>query len=93
MVFRADVVRDLLQQPPGLPAQAALAEHVWNSGFRVLYQPAAAAVRAAPDTELGSQGGLAWSQQLGGRPERPTVLDDASWRTLLAAEDVAGGWQ
>ncbi len=94
MLYRAEAVRDLLQRPPGPAAQATWSEHVWRAGYRVLYQPAAAAVLTLSGTDARASGATAvWSPHLLGRPQRPSVLDETAWRDLLAAEDVAGGLQ
>jgi hypothetical protein len=91
MLFRADAVRDLLCLNPRPGAQASWSEHVWRSGSRVLYQPAAAAVRAVRDRQHLKEGAEAWSAQLGRRPRRPAQFDRTTWHSLLAAEDLSGG--
>jgi hypothetical protein len=92
MLFRREAVEDLLQLRPGPAEHAVWSERVWRAGYRVLYQPAAAAVRAVPGADSGATGAAAaWSAHLRRRPARPSVLDQKTWRAVLAAEDVAGG--
>jgi hypothetical protein len=69
---------------------------LWAAGLRVLYQPDAAAVRAAdpPETSRLREGSVAeaWAPALQSRPTRPEVLDEGAWRSLLTRENVAAAW-
>jgi hypothetical protein len=94
MLYRADAVKEMVQGSPSPNAQPLWAERVWAAGYRVLYQPAAAAVRAVPGATVGVNGTVAsWSSHLRRRPKRPPVLDETAWRELLAMDDVAGSMQ
>jgi hypothetical protein len=70
---------------------------LWAAGFRVLYQPDAAAVRAAgaPDKTASAAARVeeAWAPVLASRPNRPGMLDEGAWRTLLTDEEVEIGWE
>jgi hypothetical protein len=64
---------------------ASLSARIWSSGWELRYQPHAAAVCVLPPRGAGAG---AWSHPSEGLPERPTQLNDASWRALLANEVV-----
>ena len=69
---------------------------IWASGREVRYQPAAWAVLAREDGWLATQNGRlaeAWAPVLKNRPPRPTVLDAAAWRALIADDDLRGCWR
>jgi hypothetical protein len=94
MLYRVDAVKEMVQAGLSPRAQPLWAERVWAAGYRVLYQPAAAAVRAVPSAAVGANEAVAsWSSHLRGRPQRPPVLDEMAWRELLAMDDVAGSMQ
>ncbi len=99
LVMDATLVEKLADAWPGpVPVMhAAWSARLWAAGFRVLYQPDATAVRAVPaapvDDEAREVLADAWKPALGSRPERPGVLDERSWRALLAREDVEAAWQ
>ncbi len=94
MLYRVDAVKEMVQAGLSPSAQPLWAERVWAAGYRVLYEPAAAAVRAVPSAAVGVNGAVAsWSSHLRGRPQRPPVLDEMAWRELLAMDDVAGSMQ
>jgi hypothetical protein len=67
------------------PDLAGLSARLWSAGWELHYQPDAAAVRAL---EPASPGAAVWPQPSAGLPERPGELDHASWRGLLAREEV-----
>jgi hypothetical protein len=86
---------------PGAPEPDAgtltsWAASLWAAGFRVLYQPDAAAVRAQGDLDSGAAASArvaeAWSPALEKRPPRPEVLDEAGWHGLLARDEVGAAW-
>ena len=70
---------------------------LWSSGHEVIYQPDAAAVRIGSPVPRSTdeQDALVkiLTPVLGSRSPRPDPLDDRSWRTLVARDDVAAGWR
>jgi hypothetical protein len=96
MLYRKDAVKEAVKDPVTEHsldgAQPHWAEAVWTAGYRVVYEPGAAAVR----TNLSEGDGefettLSWRSHLRKRPPRPPVLDDMAWRNVLAIDDIAGG--
>jgi hypothetical protein len=94
----ADALDKLGAEDPGAPPRppTAWAGALWAAGLRVLYQPDAAAVRAAgaPDTSASANARVAkaWAPALQARPARPDPLDEGAWRALLAGEQVEASW-
>ena len=80
--------------PPG--SLTAISGYVWSSGYRVAYQPDAAAVRitAPPASAEDARARLleAWGPALAQRPSRPVESDEA-WRALLTRDRVADSWR
>ena len=70
---------------------------LWSAGYEVVYQPDAAAVRIGspiPSTTDEHDGLVkVLTPVLGSRSSRPDPLDDRSWRTLVARDDVSAGWR
>jgi len=78
------------------PHPMVWAAATWRAGMRVRYQPAAAAVRAVPCPEpelLAGAVAAAWAPALPARPVRPDLLDPSGWHSLVAQDDVEGGWR
>jgi hypothetical protein len=82
---------------PAAAGHAAWSARVWSAGFRVLYQPDAAAVRAFPGGDVDDDARAAvereWERTLPSRPPRPPILDEAAWRAVLAHDDVEASWR
>jgi hypothetical protein len=64
---------------------AGVSARLWSAGWELHYQPDAAAVRAL---EPAARGAAVWPEPPRGFPERPGVFDAASWRGLLARDEV-----
>jgi hypothetical protein len=99
MFFGAAAV-DKIERQRALPSDATHAvwsSALWAAGLRVVYQPAATAVRAVPASPTSAAAAAAiaeaWGPALPARPDAPVVLDDRAWRELLARQDVEAGWQ
>lgn len=91
LVARSEALRGIAEEPESL---VDLSGRLWAGGARVLYQPDAWAVRTLPDerpSEPSAPG--VWSDVLESRPNRPERLNVASWRWLLAHDDVEGSWR
>jgi hypothetical protein len=92
MLFKVSALKEVLRDVPA-GAHRLWAAKVWSEGYRVMYQPAATAVRAAPSSPVEDDAAHeTWAALAEGCPERPLRLDESAWRELLAVEDVAGGW-
>ena len=92
LVARSEVLREISGEPEPL---ADLSGRLWAAGRRILYQPDAWAVRALPAEQSAEsqRPASAWSDVLESRPRRPERLNTASWRWLLAHDDVEGTWR
>jgi hypothetical protein len=91
MLFRGSALREIDREAwPGV-AHASWAAQLWARGSRVVYQPAAAAVRGLTATPTDVDAAIqAWHTapfRPGPRPER---LDDEAWREILVTEDLRG---
>jgi antitoxin (DNA-binding transcriptional repressor) of toxin-antitoxin stability system len=91
LVARSEALRSVADDTDSL---VEIAGRLWAGGHRILYQPDAWAVRALPaerPADVGAAG--AWSDVLERRPRRPERLNVASWRWLLAHDDVEEAWR
>jgi hypothetical protein len=92
MLFKASVLGDISRDAPDGDLHAVWSARLWAKGSRILYQPAAAAVRALPATATSDVDLVreAWAASHVQRCTRPAELDEAAWRDLLVAEDLHG---
>lgn len=91
LVARSEALREIAEEPGSL---LDLSGQLWAAGHRVLYQPDAWAVRTLLDDGSAEVPvSEVWSEVLGSRPRRPERLNVASWRWLLAHDDVEGSWR
>jgi hypothetical protein len=91
IVARSEALRGISGDPESL---VDLSGQLWAAGERILYQPDAWAVRALSTnrSEPPQRPLTAWSDVLESRPRRPERLNTASWRWLLAHDDLEGTW-
>jgi hypothetical protein len=100
LMFLGAPAIDKIERQRALPAGATHAvwsSGLWAAGLRVVYQPAATAVRVVPASPTAAPVAAAiaeaWGPALQSRLDAPVVLDDRAWRELLARQDVEAGWQ
>jgi hypothetical protein len=90
LVARSEALREISGKPESL---LDLSARLWAAGHRILYQPDAWAVRALATESADPQAPRSWFGVLESRPRRPERLNVASWRWLLAHDDVEGTWR
>jgi hypothetical protein len=90
LVARPEALRGISDEPESL---LELSGYLWAGGHRIVYQPDAWAVRALAAESADPQAPPVWSGVLESRPRRPERLNVASWRWLLAHDDVEGTWR